>query len=107
VSKTAEISDVSAPRWMTKAEKRQFEVLKLARKAAGNPVSAADLDLLSDYVSSRTRIAVLRRFLKKQVADGADYAPSQSHINSIVGQLDRTTSLSRRLARELGLSTET
>jgi len=91
------------PAWMAKAEKAAFDRIVIARKAAGNPLLSAEFDLLCDYISSRTRINALRRFLKREIAGAGDYAPSHRHVAALIRQVDTSTSLSRRLARELKL----
>lgn len=103
---------IVAPRWMTRVEKADFHRVVDARNAVGNPVLATEFDLVCDYVSCRSRVAALRRLVKSAVAECRDkyrdsktdgYPPDQRHAAMMIRQLDATTSLSRRLARELGL----
>jgi hypothetical protein len=106
VSESNESNNIPPPKWMTKPERRGFESIKDARKVAGNPVSAAEIDLLSDYVSARSRLAVLRRLLKRNVSENGD-SPSfrdQGHIAGLIRQADSSTGLARRLAKQLGLA---
>jgi phage terminase small subunit len=104
ISESSVSSGIEAPRWMTKAEKAIFERVITARNEASNPVLPAEFDLLCDYISSRGRIEALRRFLKSQLVGARDFPPSQRHAAGLIRQIDTSTSLSRRLARELGLT---
>jgi hypothetical protein len=96
---------ISPPRWMTRVEKRDFNRVIEARNAVGNPLLSTERDLLLDYVGSRSRLTALRMMLKDALKDAKDYPPSQKHAAALIRQLDTSTSLSRRLARELKLVT--
>jgi hypothetical protein len=95
---------ISPPRWMTRVEKREFAGVIEARNSVGNPVLTTETDLIVDYVSSRSRIAALRMMLKDAMKDAKDYPPSQRHASALIRQIDTTTSMSRRLARDLHLN---
>jgi hypothetical protein len=91
---------------MTKVEKREFARVVEARTTAGNPVSAAEVDLVVDYVTSRSRISLLRKLLGHAFTEPDDrkHYPSQKHAAALIRQIDTTTSMSRRLARALHLT---
>jgi hypothetical protein len=95
---------ISPPRWMTKVEKREFAGVIEARNNPGNPVLTTETDLIVDYVSSRSRIAALRSMLKDAMKDAKEYPPSQRHAAGLIRQIDTTTAMSRRLARDLRLN---
>jgi hypothetical protein len=102
VSEPNKIKDISPPRWMSRAEKKAFIAVIEARKAASNPVLSAEIDLVVDYVESRGRLTTLRKLLRKELTEST-YGPSEKDVMALTRQIDTTTSLSRRLARELGL----
>ena len=106
---TNETAHFLPPRWMSKVEKREFARVIEARNSAGNPVLAAEFDLLCDYIAARSRVTLLRRMAKAAVADCKDYdgikpfgySPDQRHAVVMLRQCDATASLCRRLARLL------
>jgi hypothetical protein len=96
--------DLSAPSWLSRAEKGVFKRVILARKAGGKPVNASEIDAVTDFVSCRTRIAALNAMLAEALPKSSDFAPNQKHAAALIRQIDTTTALSRRLARELKLT---
>ena len=72
-----------------------------ARKAVGNPVLPTEFELLVDHIECRSRLAALRKLLHRALRDAKDYAPSEKHAANLIIQMNSTTALSRRLAREL------
>jgi hypothetical protein len=111
--KPNESGDFAPPRWMTRVEKVDFRRVIDARKAVSNPVLATEFDAVCDYVSCRSRVAALRRVVKAALAECKDsdgirtcgYPPDQRHAAMMIRQLDATTALSRRLSRDLQLTT--
>jgi hypothetical protein len=95
---------LSPPRWMSRPEKADFHRVIAARKAAGNPLSSTERDVLIDYVSVRSRIDALRRLFKKELADVGTDINFQRHVAGLARQIDSSTGLSRRLGRELQLT---
>ncbi len=104
--------ELAPPRWMTRAEKNEFRRLIDARKAVGKPVLLTERDLLIDYVSARSRVAVLRRMTDYAVGrckdDGSGlkrfgYWPDQKIALSFMRQTESAAAHSRRLARDLKL----
>jgi hypothetical protein len=102
------------PRWMTRVEKTDFRRLLDARNSIGKPVLATEIDLLTDYVSSRSRITLLRRMAKAAVKDCRDpydeyglhpfgHQPQQRHAMALLKQCEAAEAASRRLARDLKL----
>jgi hypothetical protein len=103
------------PRWMARPEKVHFNRILEARKSIGKPVVATEIDLLTDYVSARSRIALLRRMAKAAVAqcrvEPRDYPelhpfghePDQRHAMALLRQCEAAASSCRRLARDLHL----
>ncbi|WP_079587126.1 hypothetical protein [Bradyrhizobium lablabi] len=107
IEKLAVSGHLSPPRWMSRPEKHDFHRVIEARKAVGNPVLRTEYELLVDHVECRSRLAALRTLLRRALRDAKDYAPSEKHAANLILQMNSTTSLSRRLARELGLSAAT
>lgn len=101
INKSKVSSGVEPPRWMLKAEKAAFQHIVMVRNAAQNPVLESEIDLLSDYVGARSRLAILRKFLRREMAEEG---VSQRDVTALIRQIDTSTSLNRRLARELGLA---
>ena len=76
---------------------------------------ATEIDLLTDYVSARSRIALLRRMAKAAVMQcrvgPRDYPelhpfghePDQRHAMALLRQCEAAASSSRRLARDVHL----
>lgn len=93
----AQAVEISPPGWLGRAEKSEFRRVSAARKGLGRPVTPAEVDALSDYVAARSRL----RVLTKRAAALTDYETDS--LLKLHRQLDATTSLSRRLARDLGL----
>ena len=102
------------PRWMTRVEKADFRRLLEARNSIGKPILATEIDLLTDYVSSRSRIMLLRRMAKAAVKDCNDpyddygqhpfgNQPEQRHAMALLKQCEAAEAASRRLARDLKL----
>lgn len=108
----AQISaEFSPPRWMVRSEKLDFRRLIEARIAVGRPVLATEFDLVCDYVSARSRLAVLRRMTKFAISQckGKDglatygYWPDQKIALAFIRQTEAAAAHSRRLARDLHL----
>ncbi len=95
---------IQPPRWMSRPEKADFHRVIEARKAVGNPVLPTERDVLVDYVSVRSRIEALRRLLKKQLANVGPNIDFQRHVAGLARQIDSSTSLSRKLQRDLRLN---
>jgi hypothetical protein len=102
--KTEKIADIAPPRWMSRPEKHDFRRVIAARKAVGRPVLPTEFDLVVDHVECRGRLAALRKLLQRALRDAKEFQPSEKHAANLVVQMNSTTSLSRRLAGELGLS---
>jgi hypothetical protein len=107
--------DLAPPRWMSRSEKFDFRRLIDARKAVSKPVLPTEFDLLCDYVSARSRIALLRKMAKAAVAKCHDsfdpygqhpfgHEPAQRHAMALLRQCESATASCRRLARDLHLN---
>lgn len=108
----AKSEDLAPPRWMSRAEKNEFRRLIDARKTIGKPVLPTERDLLIDYVSARSRVAILRRMTDYAIGrckdDGSGlkkfgYWPDQKIALSFMRQTESAAAHSRRLARALKL----
>ncbi|MGN6311286.1 MAG: hypothetical protein ACTHNN_17225 [Xanthobacteraceae bacterium] len=108
----AKSEDLVPPRWMSRAEKNDFRRLIDARKAVGKPVLPTERDLLVDYISARSRVAVLRRMTDFAIGQCRDdgsglkkfgYWPDQKIALSFMRQTESAAAHSRRLARDLKL----
>ncbi|MER8641419.1 hypothetical protein [Mesorhizobium sp. M1252] len=97
--------DFPAPRWLTRAEKAEFHRVISIRKAAGNPVSEADIPPICDLISARSRIAVLRGLFKRAVIDcrESDFTSSQRHLLAIGRDIDKATAAAQKMAARLGV----
>lgn len=104
IEKLAVSGHLSPPRWMSRPEKHDFHRVIEARKAVSNPVLPTEFELLVDHVECRSRLAALRKLLQRALRDAKDYAPSEKHAATLIGQMNSTAALSRRLARELQLT---
>jgi hypothetical protein len=100
---TIEPREIRPPSWLSRPEKRVFVCLINSKMVSGKPVSTAEIDLVADLVAARSRIATLMRMWRRATADADGYPPSERHALALARQLDTTVTLSRRLARELGL----
>ena len=110
-----ETAAIPPPRWMTRSEKSDFRRVIDARKAAGRPVMATEFDTICDFVSSRSRLAFLRRLTKEAVRQCREdplerfklhplgHQPEQRHAMAVIRQTEAAAAHSRRLARDLGL----
>lgn len=87
---------VTAPRWLKAAEKQEFARVIEARNSLGNPVSAAELNALVDYVGTRSRLRTLRRMEAQ-----ADYPAERL---AAMRAIETATSTSRRLGKDLHLT---
>lgn len=105
---------LAPPRWMTRTEKADFRRLIQARNDVGKPVLTTELDLLSDYVAGRSRLALLRRMAKAAAQKCHDpfdthglnpfgNEPAQRHALLLMRQCEAAAASSRRLARDLKL----
>jgi hypothetical protein len=97
---------------MTRVEKADYRRVVDARKAVGNPVLATEHDLIVDYVSCRSRIAALRQLAKSAIDRSLKrdrwgqrqcIPPDQRHAAGMIRQIDATSSVARRLAKDLNL----
>jgi hypothetical protein len=104
-TKTAEKqAKIPPPRYLSRAEKSHFTRIVESKAATNSPVLHTEIDLLADYVSSRSRIAELRRMLAYSL-DGGRHAPSwHKLIIGNVRQLEASTKFAMRLAKALGLT---
>lgn len=101
---TADSAEISPPRWMSRPEKSDFHRVIAARKAVGQPVLPTERDVLIDYVAVRSRIDALRRIFKKELPDVGPNLNFQRHVAGLARQIDSSTSLSRKLAKDLHLN---
>lgn len=106
MSEPNKIKQISPPRWLSRAEKRAFNVVIEARKATSNPVLATEIDAIVDYVTSRTCIGILSKLLKKELTKESMFGPNERDVMALTKAIDGTTSLSRRLARQIGLTAD-
>ena len=102
------LSEIRPPTWLTRAEKRAFRRLIEAHFGTKRQVSAGQADAIADYVASRSRVAALTKLWRRAVRPNSDFAlldaqPNEREIAALARQIDSTTSLSRRLAEQLGL----
>lgn len=100
-----ETTELTPPKWLTKAEKFAFHRLVAQREAAGKPVSATETDAIADLVAIRTRLADLRRLYHDAMVEyrQAPYDPQAKMVMSIGIRIDTTTAAADRQARRLGL----
>ncbi|MDG4898049.1 hypothetical protein P9272_31395 [Mesorhizobium sp. WSM4976] len=97
------------PRWLSRAEKAAFRRICEQISAAGRPLSAADVDPISDLVSLRSRIADTRRIYRYAV-DSLKRNPAwrsdQALALATSRQLDAQTLKAHKMAAAIGLARE-
>lgn len=96
---------ISAPSFLSRAEKRLFAVLLATHFGPKKSISAGQAAALGDYVASRSRLAALARVWRAEVreARASSFGGDTNSILAVTKAIDATTSLSRRLAKEAGL----
>jgi hypothetical protein len=103
IKKPSKAEVLKPPAWFSRPEKRLFLRLIEALKAANRPVLPGQLDTLIDLVTCRSRIAALRKMLEDALTKSDEFPPAQRHAASLIRQIDTSTALARRLARDLRL----
>ena len=96
---------IRAPSFLTRSEKRVFASVVSAHSGRGKSISAWQAAALGDFVAARSRLAALALVWRAEVreARAGAFGGDNSRIIAVTKQIDATTALSRRLAREAGL----
>lgn len=67
------------------------------------PLPEAKVDLISDFVEARLRIAALADLLAQEIERSREYRTTRKEVLPLSRQIDATTALSHRIADKLGL----
>jgi phage terminase small subunit len=89
---------IVVPKWLNRAEKREFRRVIAARKSEGRPLTPLEFNTALDYARGRERLATLIILAERLRRDST----SASYLNAIRA-VEAATAASRRLARDLGL----
>ena len=93
-----EIQGIKPPRRLKREEKELLLRIETARNDAQRPISAAESDLLFDYIFLRSRIGELRRRLRKSNPNAIF-----GDFHSIQREIDACEAASLRRAKTLML----
>lgn len=99
-------TDIAPPTYLSASQKKTFLKLIKARFDGGKPVSAGEIDMVSDLILARSRIgdliAAYRRALRKSRENGYD-SFSQRGVLAIGRQIDSATARAHRMEQRLGM----
>jgi hypothetical protein len=99
MKKDAAAKQIRPPSWLSRPEKRSF-LAEIRRQSAGNRrLSASQTDAVADYVSARSRLAVLQKLWRDSLADAGEFTSEKVFLMKLARQIDSATAICARLAK--------
>lgn len=100
---TSNPQQVRAPARLSRSEKLAFNRIILMRNAAQRPVNAGEIDLIADFISTRSRIDQIQMILDRTTTKLRGHGPDEANYMAYSRQLDATIGKAHRMAEKLGL----
>lgn len=95
---TARRQKIRTPKWMDDNQKRMFKSVCRQIIDRQRYVTKSDIELATDYVEARSRVAKLRTLL---ATESAETPEGSIRIVSLCSQINATTKLAQKIARSL------